>query len=138
MARTRKVAEPKVVVEPVVVKPEMPVVEDGWPSYLDGPVRDGPDFSFSTKDLFRFELKQYKLKAAVQDVQIKKQELTDFERQVTTRRQMLGGQLEDLVKNADRLNMELQNLKHDIQIAYKIDLQKTSYDDETGKITILE
>lgn len=138
MARARKTNK----IQPAVASTEAlldDVVREVLPTYLDGPDRDEMGgISFSTTDLLRLELSQYKVTAAGQAARLKKIDLVEFERQVEAKRKVMSDELTELVAEANKLHVKLQNLQHDIQIAYKLDLKKISYDDATGKITILE
>jgi vacuolar-type H+-ATPase subunit I/STV1 len=108
------------------------VVSIKEPSDNDG------DLYFSDTDLLRLQLMQHKLQGAAQAVQLKLYEITEFRRHIELRAQTLDQQLKQLQEDQRAVESKYREFQDEIREKYGVGLDEISYDDETGKITLLE
>jgi len=93
---------------------------------------------FSEMDLVKLQLMQQKLQSAAQAVQLKMYEMAEFKRHIELRAQKLDHELRQLQEDKREVEEKYKQFQDYVKEQYGFGLDEISYDDETGKITLLD
>lgn len=121
---TKKVAETK------AAKP-VPVAAQSGPVVVDGYTH------FSQFDLTRYELAQAKVLNAAQADSLKRAEGEQARRAYEDTIRRLNDELAVIVAAGGIAKSELRALQKELEGLYKLDFSQVTYDDKTGKISVL-
>jgi hypothetical protein len=106
-------------------------------------ILSGPRFvegflHFSPYDLVRYELAQSKVVSSLQAIGLNRAKVEASRRVYEDQLRALDVEVRGLVEESQRCENTLRGLQEELGKTYKIDLSKITYDDLSGKITILD
>ena len=96
------------------------------------------DVYLDEMDLVKLQLMQHKTFSAVQAVQLKLYEITEFRRHIELRAQKLDHELKTLQEDKAVAEEKYKEFQEYIKDKYGFSLDEISYDDETGKVTFID
>lgn len=128
-AYEKKTAEKKVVTSKL--PRAVPVAAQSGPVLVDGYMH------FSPFDLTRYELAQAKVLNAAQADRLKRSEGEQARRVYEDTIRKLNEELSVIVAAGKVAESELRALQNELEESYKLDFSQVTYDDRTGKISVL-
>lgn len=103
-----------------------------------GPVFVDGYLHLSPFDLARYELAQGKVANTAQAIALKKHEADEETRNYKARMQQKANEMAQLAQTLKVVEDELRAMQTELQAAYGLDFSKVAYDDQSGKLTVLD
>lgn len=105
---------------------------------VQGPIYVDEALHFSPNDLVRFELAQHKMANSLQSIALKRAEIVQFRSEMSQRARSLDSDLAQLMTISKSIEEAFLAYRAELEKQYKVDFSKTSYDDASGRINVLE
>lgn len=101
------------------------------PVYVDGFLH------FSPFDLTRYELAQARVLNALQAIGLKKAEMDQAKREFEDKARRLNAEMQAVGTHSQGVQDELKVLQRELESLYQLDFSNVSYDNMSGKISVL-
>jgi hypothetical protein len=139
MARKSSVRVPKGEENPPASAPEEKELEAPGPStrIASGPVYVDGYMHFNQMDMLRYECAQLRVVNALQGIGLKKAEAEKAKREAEERQRLYQIEVADLASLAKKHEKELLALQEELASVYSVDFSQVTYDDVTGRISVL-